>query len=200
MYDLLTGRPLVAILRGVAPADAVRLAHAVWDTGLGVVEVPIQTPSALLALRAVAEAAAERGEIAGAGTVTSTALVAHAAEAGARFTVAPGLDLDVMAASLAAGMPHLPGVGSATDVQRALAAGARWLKVFPAGALGAAWIRQMRGPFPDALFVATGGIDATNVAEFLRAGAVALGVGGTVTRPGGLEPLIAAIRGVTDAR
>jgi len=200
MDDILTGRPLVAILRGVAPADAVRLAHAVWDGGLGVVEVPIQTPSALLALRAVAEAAAERGEIAGAGTVTSTALVAHAADVGARFTVAPGLDLDVMAASLAAGMPHLPGVGAATDVQRALAAGVRWLKVFPAGALGAAWIRQMRGPFPEAQFVATGGIDATNAAEFLHAGAVALGVGGSVTRPGGLESLIAAIRGVTDAR
>jgi 2-dehydro-3-deoxyphosphogluconate aldolase/(4S)-4-hydroxy-2-oxoglutarate aldolase len=199
MDDLLTGRPLVAILRGVAPADAVRLAHAVWDTGLGVVEVPIQTPSALRALRAVAEAAADRGEVAGAGTVTSTTLVAQAAGAGARFTVAPGLDLDVMAASLAAGMPHLPGVGSATDIQRALAAGAHWLKVFPAGALGSAWIQQMCGPFPQARFVATGGIDAANAAGFLRAGARALGVGGSITRPGGLASLIAAIGGATDA-
>lgn len=192
--ELLAGRPLIAIVRGMAAADAVQLAHAVWDTGLGLVEVPIQTPAALAALRAVAAAAAERGEIVGAGTVVSPDDVAAAHAAGARFTVAPGLDHDVWQASEAAGLPHLPGVGTASEVHQAVRAGARWVKMFPAGALGADWLHQMRGPFPQLRYVATGGVDADNAADFLRAGAAALGVGSSLARPGGLAELVAVMR------
>jgi 2-dehydro-3-deoxyphosphogluconate aldolase/(4S)-4-hydroxy-2-oxoglutarate aldolase len=176
------GKPLIAILRGLPAEASVRLAHAVWDTGLGLVELPVQTPAAFDALAAVAEAAARRGEQVGAGTVVTREQVARAAALGAAFTVAPGLDLDIRGASEAAGMPHLPGVGTATEVQRAVAAGVGWVKVFPAGALGADWIRQLRGPFPDVHYVATGGVDAANAASFLAAGASALGVGGAVAR------------------
>lgn len=192
--DLLAGRPLVAILRGVDAADAVRIAEAVWDSGLGVVEVPIQTPEAIEALRAVAAAGAERGEHVGAGTVVNTTLVAVAADAGARFTVAPGTDRDVWAASVEADMPHLPGVGTGTEVHRAVALGAQWVKVFPSGALGPAWLEQMHGPFPQVKFIATGGIDASNAVAFLRAGATAVGVGGSITKPSGLESILAALR------
>src|SRR6185369_8416901 len=101
--DLLHGRPLIAILRGVAADDAVRISHAVWDSGIGRVELPIQTPEAIEALRAVAAA-------------------------GAAFTVAPGLDEDVWQASLTAGLPHLPGVATATEVHRAMRLGAEWVK------------------------------------------------------------------------
>ena len=190
---LLSGRPLVAILRGVAPGEAVRLAGAVWDSGLGVVEVPIQTPDAVASLAAVAAAARDRGEVCGAGTVISADQVRAAADSGAAFTVAPGLDLDVLRASESAGLPHLPGVATASEVQRALRAGCVWLKAFPAGALGAGWFRDMRGPFPGVRFVATGGVGAHNAAEFLGAGATALGVGGAITRPGGLDELLAVL-------
>jgi 2-dehydro-3-deoxyphosphogluconate aldolase/(4S)-4-hydroxy-2-oxoglutarate aldolase len=192
--DLLHGRPLIAILRGVAADDAVRISHAVWDSGIGRVELPIQTPEAIEALRAVAAAGAARGEVVGAGTVVNTTLVDVAADAGAGFTVAPGLDEDVWQASLTAGLPHLPGVATATEVHRAMRLGAEWVKVFPAGALGPTWFTAMRGPFPQARFVATGAIDAGNVGDFLRAGVVAVGVGGSITQPGGVEAIVEAVR------
>ena len=192
--DLLHGRPLIAILRGVAADDAVRISHAVWDSGIGRVEVPIQTPEAIEALRAVAAAGAARGEVVGAGTVVNTTLVDVAVDAGARFTVAPGLDEDVWQASLTAGLPHLPGVATATEVHRAMSLGAEWVKVFPAGALGPTWFTAMRGPFPQARFVATGAIDAGNVGDFLRAGVVAVGVGGSITQPGGVDAIVEAVR------
>jgi 2-dehydro-3-deoxyphosphogluconate aldolase / (4S)-4-hydroxy-2-oxoglutarate aldolase len=192
--DLLGGLPLVAILRNVSADEAIRLAGAVWDSGLGVVEVPIQTPSALPVLAAVARAAAHRGQPCGAGTVTTVERVRAAREAGASFTVAPGLDLEVLTACADAGLPHLPGVATATEVQVAMKAGCDWVKVFPAGSLGPDWVRDMHGPFPSLRMVATGGISATNCAAFLNAGAVAVGVGGTVTRPGGLESLLAVLR------
>jgi len=188
--ELLHGRPLVAILRGVPVARALELARAVWDSGLGVVEVPIQTPEALECLRALAAT----GHPVGAGTVRSAAQVAQAVAAGARFTVAPGLDLDVVRASRDAGLPHLPGVATASEVHHALNAGCGWLKAFPAGSLGPGWLREMRGPFPQARFVATGGIDAGNARDYLAAGAGALGVGGAVTREGGLAPLLEVLQ------
>ncbi|MER7283555.1 bifunctional 4-hydroxy-2-oxoglutarate aldolase/2-dehydro-3-deoxy-phosphogluconate aldolase [Dactylosporangium sp. NPDC000244] len=187
--ELLHGRPLVAILRGVPVARALELARAVWDSGLGVVEVPIQNAEALDCLRALADAA-PAGALVGAGTVRSAEHVAQAAGAGARFTVAPGLDLDVVRASHDAGLPHLPGVATASEVHHALNAGCGWLKAFPAGSLGPGWLREMRGPFPEARFVATGGVGAHNAREYLAAGAGALGVGGAVTREGGLAPLL----------
>ncbi|GAB3840390.1 bifunctional 4-hydroxy-2-oxoglutarate aldolase/2-dehydro-3-deoxy-phosphogluconate aldolase [Dactylosporangium cerinum] len=189
--DLLGGRPLMAILRGVPLARAAELAAAVRASGLGVVEVPIQTAEAVDVLRDLAS----RGTPVGAGTVRSPADVAVAAAVGAAFTVAPGFDAEVAAASHAAGLPHLPGVATATDVHHALHAGCGWLKAFPAGSLGPGWLRELRGPFPEARFVATGGIDATNARAFLDAGAAAVGVGTAITRPGGLEALLAALGG-----
>ncbi|GAA3244391.1 bifunctional 4-hydroxy-2-oxoglutarate aldolase/2-dehydro-3-deoxy-phosphogluconate aldolase [Dactylosporangium siamense] len=188
--DLLGGRPLMAILRGVPLARAAELAAAVQAGGIGVVEVPIQTAEAVDVLRDLAS----RGTPVGAGTVRSLADVAIAVAAGAAFTVAPGFDAEVAAASHAAGLPHLPGVATATDVHHALRAGCGWLKAFPAGSLGPGWLRELRGPFPEARFVATGGIDATNARAFLDAGAAAVGVGTAITRPGGLEALQAALR------
>jgi 2-dehydro-3-deoxyphosphogalactonate aldolase len=191
--EILGGRPLLAILRGVPADAAVDLARAVWDTGIGAVEVPIQTPPALEALAAVARAGAARGEPVGAGTVVTPEQAHLAATAGAAFTVAPGLDLDVLRESVAAGLPHLPGVATASEVHRALRAGCRWVKAFPAGSLGASWLREIRGPFPDVALVATGGVTAANAADFRAAGARTLGIGSALTRPGGLAEIVAAL-------
>jgi 2-dehydro-3-deoxyphosphogluconate aldolase/(4S)-4-hydroxy-2-oxoglutarate aldolase len=191
--EMLHGRPLVAILRGVPVARALELARAVWDSGLGVVEVPIQTPEALACLRTLA-AAAPDGAVAGAGTVRNPAQVAQAVAAGARFTVAPGRDLDVVRASHDAGLPHLPGVATASEVHHALNAGCGWLKAFPAGSLGPRWIAEMRGPFPQARFVPTGGIDASNARDYLAAGAAALGIGGAIAREHDFAALLKVLR------
>jgi len=190
-----TGVPVLAILRGYAPERAVELAHRAWDLGLEQVEVPIQSPDAVPALRAVIAAGADRGRRVGAGTVITAEQVHLAAEAGAGFTVAPGTDPEVLAASAAIGLPHLPGVSSPSDVQVALKHGLTWVKAFPAEVLGPAWVRAVRAPFPQVNIVATGGIGADNAAEYLAAGAAAVAIGSALAGPAQLERVLAVVSG-----
>jgi 2-dehydro-3-deoxyphosphogluconate aldolase/(4S)-4-hydroxy-2-oxoglutarate aldolase len=174
---------VMAILRGLPPDETVALAGRLWDAGVTVLEVPIGTPDAVESLRAAVGAGADRGLRVGAGTVTTPAQVAAAASAGAVYPVAPGLDPTVLAASLAAGLPHLPGVGTASEVQRARAAGCGWQKAFPAKPLGAGWISALHGPFPDVKFVATGGLKVADVRPFLAAGAQVVALGAALADP-----------------
>ncbi|HKU12307.1 MAG TPA: bifunctional 4-hydroxy-2-oxoglutarate aldolase/2-dehydro-3-deoxy-phosphogluconate aldolase [Sinomonas sp.] len=186
--------PLMAILRGIGAERSLAVATTAWDLGIDVVELPIQTPDDVEALRVVAAAARERGKIVGAGTVVSNEHIQQAAEAGASFTVSPGYDLEVVRASSDAGMPALPGVATPTEVQLALKEGLTWLKAFPASVLGPEWIKAMRGPFPQAKFVTTGGMNAANAGDFLGAGARVVAVGSALEDPSQL-PKLAALLG-----
>ncbi|MCY1139460.1 bifunctional 4-hydroxy-2-oxoglutarate aldolase/2-dehydro-3-deoxy-phosphogluconate aldolase [Actinoplanes sp. Pm04-4] len=181
--EIFAGSRVMAILCGLPARETVTVAGALWDAGVTVLEIPIGTPDAIASLRAAADAASERGLRVGAGTVITTDQVRAAADANAQYTVAPGLDLDVLAASEAAGLPHMPGVGSATEVQRAWLAGCRWLKAFPAAALGPAWISGLLGPFPDVRFVATGGLSVATAPAFLDAGAQVVALGAALSDP-----------------
>jgi Entner-Doudoroff aldolase len=187
------GQRLMAILRGLPAAETAALAHRIWDAGIGLVEVPIASPDAVAALRAAVEAGADRGMRVGAGTVVTAAQVRAAAEAGAEYTVAPGLDLTILSASLAAGLPHLPGVATPSEVQHAYNAGCRWMKAFPASALGTGWLRAVHGPFPDVAFVATGGLRAADVADFLAAGARVVALGAALAEPEQLASLTSVL-------
>ncbi|MZD05309.1 2-dehydro-3-deoxyphosphogluconate aldolase [Streptomyces sp. SID5785] len=180
---LFAGVPVMAILRGLPADRTVELAVQAWDLGISCVEVPVQDEEAGRVLAAVVAAGAERGKPVGAGTVTTRERLERAVAAGAAFTVAPGFDADVARACRDAGLPHLPGVATATDVQAARALGLDWLKAFPASVLGPGWFRAMRGPFPEVPFVATGGIDAGNAAEYLAAGARVVAVGSALEDP-----------------
>ncbi|MFJ6194642.1 bifunctional 4-hydroxy-2-oxoglutarate aldolase/2-dehydro-3-deoxy-phosphogluconate aldolase [Micromonospora sp. NPDC092111] len=183
-----TARVMV-ILRDLPPAETVRLAERAWDLGIDVVEVPIRTPDAVLALRATVQAGAERGRLVGAGTVRTPAQVRQAASAGAAFTVAPGLDLAVADAAVSYGIPHLPGVATPTEAQHALDHGLVWLKAFPAVSLGPQWFRAVAGPLPELRFVATGGIDAGNAGDFLAAGVRVVAVGSALSDPRQIDRL-----------
>ncbi|MGC4847070.1 bifunctional 4-hydroxy-2-oxoglutarate aldolase/2-dehydro-3-deoxy-phosphogluconate aldolase [Micromonospora sp. DT15] len=183
------GARVMAILRGLPVAETVRLAERAWDLGIDVVEVPVATADAVPALRAAVEAGAERDRIVGAGTVLDVDQVAAAADAGARFTVAPGLDLAVVDAAAARGLPHLPGVATPTEAQQALRHGLTWLKAFPAIALGPAWFKAVAGPLPQLRFVATGGLDASNADAFLQAGVRVVAVGSALSDPTQLDAL-----------
>lgn len=194
-FEALATSPVMALFRGSSPAESVRLAERAWDAGIDLVEVPIQTPAALDALRAVVAAGRERGKPVGAGTVVTAAQVAASRQAGAVFTVAPGLDSEVLAASREADLPHLPGVATPSEVQCAVRAGLTWLKAFPATALGPAWFRAMAGPFPDVRFVATGGIDATTARIYLDAGARMVAVGSALADPAQIDALAALATG-----
>jgi len=169
----------MAIFRGADEEAVAVLSRRAWTAGLVLVEVPLQSPQSERALRtAVAEAtrySAWAGV--GAGTITSVELVEKAGAAGAAFTVAPGFDPEVLTRSLELGMPHLPGVATPTEVQSAMKIGARWLKAFPADALGEAWFSGMRAPFPTVRFLATGGVTGENALRFLDAGAAAVSFG-----------------------
>ncbi len=187
--------PLMAILRGMGAERTLAVATAAWDLGITSVEVPVQTSADVEALRVLAEAAKERGLTVGAGTVVSVEHVRQAADAGASFTVSPGFDLEVVQASHGAGMPALPGVATATDVQIAMKSGLTWLKAFPASLLTPAWFKAMSGPFPQAHFVATGGMDSTNAAQFLDAGVRVVAVGSALEDSAQLPALASLLRG-----
>jgi len=187
--DAFASQRMMAILRGFDPARTVELAGRAWDLGLDCVEVPIQTLEAVASLRAAVQAGRERGRHVGAGTVTTLDQVSIARAAGAAFTVAPGLDAEVSRASADYGLPHLPGVATASEIQQAAHRGLRWLKVFPASVLGPGWFSAMAGPFPQVSFVATGGITAANAADYLSAGARVVAVGSALADEAQLELL-----------
>jgi 2-dehydro-3-deoxyphosphogluconate aldolase/(4S)-4-hydroxy-2-oxoglutarate aldolase len=194
-FDEIIGtQRIMAILRGLPERETVELASRAWDLGIELVEVPVQTPDALPSLRAAVAAGAERGRAVGAGTVITLEQVAAVAAAGARFTVAPGLDPAVLAASLAAGLPHLPGVATPSEIQVALRHGVEWLKCFPATALGPAWFKAIPGPFPQVKMVATGGIDAYTAPDFLAAGARVAGVGTALADPAQVDLLAELVK------
>jgi len=197
--DVLAGQPVMAILRGLAPARTVELAERAWDLGIDLVEVTVQTPDALPSLAAAVTAGERRGKLVGAGTVTSLDQIRQVIDVRARFAVAPGLDLALVRAAAERGLPYLPGVATPTDVQVAATAGLRYLKAFPASVLGPGWFRAMAGPFPDVRFVATGGIDAANAGDYLGAGAVTVGVGSALEDERQLPLLATLITGGTIA-
>lgn len=167
--------PVMAIFRGFDPEETVRRAQEAWRAGAALVEVPVQDESGWDAFSALKSIAGDRPV--GVGTVLELAQLERAAEAGAAFSVAPGLDLDLGARATELGIAHLPGVGTGTEVGLALAAGFTWIKAFPASVLGAEWIRAMRAPFPRARFVCTGGMTFDNWPTFREAGAHAVAIG-----------------------
>jgi Entner-Doudoroff aldolase len=172
--EALRASRLVAILRLRDHGLAVEVADALVRGGVRVLELTQDDPGALAALRAVA---ARSDVVVGAGTVLHPDTVPALADAGARFVVSPNTDPRVVGAALAAGLEPIPGALTATEVASALAAGATLVKLFPAGPLGTAYLRALRGPFGEAEFVPTGGIAHDAVGEWLSAGAAAVGLG-----------------------
>jgi Entner-Doudoroff aldolase len=179
----------VAILRLRDHALVVEIGRALAAAGLDVMEVTLDHPSALGAVRSLADALA--GDVLiGAGTVRRAEQVAEAASAGARFCVSPGVDVAVVEETLRAGLEPLPGAGTATELATALDAGARMVKLFPAGPLGRGYLRALLGPFRDVELVPTGGIRHDEVGAWLEAGAAAVGLGSDLVGP---EPVAADV-------
>ena len=158
------------------PNGAEPLADALVAGGLPIAEVTFRTEAAIGAIKRMSA----RGDLlVGAGTVTTVEHVERAADAGARFVVSPGLSENVLAACAERNLPALPGVATATEIMRALAAGAEIVKFFPAGVAGGIdAIHALGAPFPELRFVPTGGITPANVLTYLREPQVAA-VGGS---------------------
>lgn len=179
----LSRHPVMGIFRGLSTARTLELSEKAWEAGVQLIEIPIQNEAAVETLRAVIAAGADRGALVGAGTITSVELVRTAADAGARFTVAPDLNEEVAREADRLGLAHLPGVATSTEIGKALGLGLVWQKMFPAAQLGADWAAAQHGPFPQVQFVATGGINAANAQAFLDAGVRAVAVGSAFADP-----------------
>lgn len=173
-------RRIVAIVRSADAALAERVADAVVEAGLDVVEVPLTTPDALGTIERLVRR--HPGALVGAGTVLDAASARLAILAGARFLLSPVLSREVIATGHRHGAAVLPGAQTPTEVVAALEAGADLIKLFPADEHAPGWVRTLRAALPQAPLVPTGGIDATNARAWLDAGAVALGVGGALMR------------------
>lgn len=166
----LRGEPIVPVVVLHDAADAHPLADALVAGGIRCAEITLRTPAGIDAIRALRD----RDDIlVGAGTVVDPGQVDAVVEAGAAFAVSPGFDADVVDRCAERGLPIVPGVATASDIQAALRRGLRYLKLFPAGLVGGlAAVRAFAGPFPDVRFLPSGGVSAANAAEYLADPAV----------------------------
>jgi len=168
---------VIPIIRAPSADAAVAVAEALLQAGLPVAEITMTVPNAIAAIGAVAKRFPGK-LLVGAGTVTDAETARRAVDAGAEFIVTPCLVPAVIEAAQRAGVAVLPGALTPGEVFEAFRHGADMVKVFPAQSVGgAAYLRALRGPFPDIPLVPTGGVTLENMAELFTAGAAAVGVG-----------------------
>lgn len=177
-------RPLIAILRGIKPAEAMPAFEALVAAGIGIIEVPLNSPEPLDSIRAMAMAANGRARV-GAGTVLTPEDVAAVKNAGGQIIVSPNMDADVIRATKAAGLDSFPGVFTATESLAAIKAGADALKFFPGDVLGPKGIKAIAAILPKGFpLLAVGGVGHDNIGEYLKAGVVGFGIGTSLYVPG----------------
>jgi 2-dehydro-3-deoxyphosphogluconate aldolase / (4S)-4-hydroxy-2-oxoglutarate aldolase len=177
---------LIVVLRRVAPQVALLdLVGELADAGARAFEITFDSPSAEADLAAVRGCLVGRSDgpfLVGAGTILRRGQLEAARRAGADFAVAPSLDVSLIDTAVSEGLPFIPGAFTPTEICAAWAAGATFVKLFPASAVGPSFARELRGPMPEVELIATGGVDATNARLYLDSGAVAVGIGSAITK------------------
>jgi 2-dehydro-3-deoxyphosphogluconate aldolase/(4S)-4-hydroxy-2-oxoglutarate aldolase len=178
LQSIITEAPVVAIVRR-PKVDAIRCIEHLVRIGIRLVEITMDTPGAVDILKTL-RSRVPSDALLGAGTVTDVARAETALAAGATFLVTPNLNLEVIRTARARGVPIMPGAMTPTEIWNAAAAGADYVKVFPAGTLGPVFFREIRGPFAEIPLMATGGVNLENARDFILFGVDALGAGGAL--------------------
>jgi 2-dehydro-3-deoxyphosphogluconate aldolase / (4S)-4-hydroxy-2-oxoglutarate aldolase len=170
---------LVAILRGVDRATLPDRVTALYAAGVRLIEIALSDASGIETLQQLVRIA-PHDVVVGAGTVVTRELAAAAHDTGARYLVTPHVALDVLAYAQKHDLGVLPGALTPTDVAQSRAAGARFVKIFPASVLGPAYLKALLGPYPDLEIVVVGGVGSGNLGAYLEAGAVGVGAAGAL--------------------
>jgi len=179
--DAIVESSIVAIIRTKTSAEGRSAALALKNAGITCFEFTTTTPDVF---DLIEEFAAISGLTVGVGTAMSPAHVVSAKKAGATFVLSPHTEPAVIKKTLALNLLSIPGVATPTDVARALQAGAQVLKLFPASHFGPAYLKAIRDPFPQAQWLATGGVSVENIKDWFAAGALGFGVGGPLLSGG----------------
>ena len=195
---------IVPVVRASSVEEANRAVEAICAGGIPVLEITMTVPNAVSVIRELAERRG-RDVLIGAGTVITAEQAELCIRAGAEFLVSPGLASSVLSVAQSCAKLAIPGALTPTELMSAHDHGARLVKIFPCGNVGGAkYLRSLLAPFPNASLIPTGGVNAGNAAEFINAGAFALGVGADLVdakalREGNLEKIAAAARELVQA-
>ncbi|MFY0542611.1 bifunctional 4-hydroxy-2-oxoglutarate aldolase/2-dehydro-3-deoxy-phosphogluconate aldolase [Brevibacillus sp. H7] len=170
---------IVAVIRGASPDKILAVAKALHEGGVTTLEITVETPKVLSLIEQVS---AELGDkvVVGAGTVLDSETARAAIMAGAKFIFSPTVDPQTIQLTKRYGIISIPGALTPTEILNAYQHGADVVKVFPAGVFGPGYLKDVHGPLPQIPLMPTGGIDLSNAADYIKAGAVALGVGSSL--------------------
>jgi 2-dehydro-3-deoxyphosphogluconate aldolase/(4S)-4-hydroxy-2-oxoglutarate aldolase len=195
---------IIPVVRASSVEEANRAVEAICAGGIPVVEITMTVPNAVSVIRELVQR--RTGDVLiGAGTVTNADQAESCLRAGAQFLVSPGLAVSVLSVARANAKLAIPGALTPTELMNAQEHGARLVKIFPCGNVGGPkYLKSLKAPFPQSSLIPTGGVNAANAAEFIAAGAFALGVGADLVdvaalREGNLEKVSAAARELVNA-
>lgn len=175
--------PLVAILRGLSPEEALDVGRAIVNVGFHILEVPLNSPDPLRSIQILA--AAFPNVLVGAGTVTTAQQVRDIKAAGGQLIISPHLDDNVVCETVNLGLISLPGVATPSEAFKAIALGAHGLKLFPAEMISPAVVKAMRAVLPGHIrLIPVGGIGTHNMADYRKSGASGFGIGSALYAPG----------------
>lgn len=173
---------VVAVIRAESKEQGMKIIDAVKKGGIKALEITMTVPGALDIIKELSEIYKDEDVIIGAGTVLDPETARVCILAGAKYIVSPCLNLETIKLCNRYRIPVMPGVMTVTEAVTALEAGAEIIKVFPGNAYGSSIIKAFKGPIPQGNFMPTGGVNLENTAEWIKAGAVAIGTGGDLTK------------------
>ncbi len=178
---------IIPVVRAATVEDATRAVEAICAGGIPILEITMTVPNATSVIRHVVREH-ENTALIGAGTVTTGEQAEQCIRAGADFIVSPGLSVHVLAVAQACAKLAIPGALTPTELMHAQDSGAKLIKIFPCSNVGGPkYLQSLRGPFPNAVLIPTGGVNASNAADYIAAGAFALGVGGDLVNAAALR-------------